>query len=240
VVVASQILDSGMNYRATSIKLRETLMAQAGLADPDIIHTATTGHGADIIPFPHQHIPDTRCCTKGIHHVFHSAKMVVDVQSESCQVIHIDEGGHVLNFAVSEACAGGSGGFIETVANVLQIELEDIGPLSLKAKNPVTFATGCAVFGESEAISRVSEGIPKEDILAGVHKALASRLSQLINRIGRKTPCALSGGGALNVGLIKSIEELGFQLLIPPQPQNINALGAALIAKESSTGLTEV
>jgi len=154
------------------------------------------------------------------------------VQGMSSQVIRLKEGGQVINFVVSEKCAAGSGRFLEVIANVLRIDLKDIGPLSLKSKNPITFTTGCAVFGESEAISRVSEGISKEDILAGVHKALANKISTLIDRIGVEEQWAISGGGGLNVGLIKSVEErLGIQLLVPPQPQIITALGAAIMAE---------
>ncbi len=229
------MLASGVNYRMVSQKLREELLAKAGLCAEDIARTVTTGHGAGIIPFGNQHVADIQCCAKGINCIFPSVRMVIDVQGQSSQVIQVDKNGQVTNFAVSEACASGSGCFIEVIANVLQLELKDIGPLSLNAKNPVTFTTGCAVFGESEAISRVSEGIPKEDILAGVHKALAGKISTLIDRVGLKEPCAISGGGGLNVGLIKRVEELGIQLLVPPQPQIVNALGAAIMAEEQVT-----
>jgi (R)-2-hydroxyacyl-CoA dehydratese activating ATPase len=147
-------------------------------------------------------------------------------------VIKLDENGRVINFAVSEMCASGSGRLLEVIANVLQLDLKDIGPISLKSKNPVTFTTGCAVFGESEAISRVAEGIPREDILAGVHKGLANTLFALVERVGFEKQCAISGGGGLNTGLIKSLEELGIELLVPPKPQIVNALGAAIIAEE--------
>jgi predicted CoA-substrate-specific enzyme activase len=229
---AHHILASGVNYRITAEKLREELLAKAKLCAEDITRTATTGHGAGIIPFSNQHIADMQCCAKGINCILPSARMIIDVQAQSSQVIQVDESGQITGFAVSEACAGGGGCFIEIIANVLQLRLEDIGPLSLKSNSPVVFTTACAVFGESEAISRVAEGIPKEDILAGVHKSLAGKIFTLINRVGLKKPYAISGGGGLNIGLIKSIEELGFQLLVPPQPQLINALGAAIIASE--------
>jgi predicted CoA-substrate-specific enzyme activase len=229
---ACHILASGANYRETAQKLREELLAKANLCAEDIARTVTTGHGAGIIPFSDRHVADMQCCAKGINSILPSVRMVIDVQSQSSQVIQIDERGQVTGFAVSEACAGGSGCFIEVIANVLQLELKDIGALSLNAKNPVTFTTGCAVFGESEAISRVAEGVPKEDILAGVHKALVDKLFILVDRVGLKKPCAISGGGGLNVGLIKMIEETKVRLLVPPQPQIVNALGAALIAEE--------
>ncbi len=228
------LLASGVNYRVIAQKLREELLAKAGLLAKDIACTITTGHGTSI-PFSNQQVADMLCCAKGINRVFPSVRTVIDVQGQSSQVIRLNGKGQVTNFAVSEICAGGSGRFIEVIANVLQIELMNIGPLSLKSENPVTFTTGCAVFGESEAISRVAEGISKEDILAGVHKALAGKIFALVNKVRLEEQCAISGGGGLNVGLIKKLEELGIKLLVPPQPQLVNALGAAIIAGEQVT-----
>lgn len=231
---AQHFLPTGFNYLTAAETLKTELLAKADLHPEDITCTITTGHGEDIIPFSDDHIADMRCCVKGIHRIFPSARTVIDVQGQSSQVIQLDENGEVANFAISELCATGSGRFLEVIANVLQINIKDFGPLSLKSINPITFTTGCAVFGESEAISRVAEGVPKEDILAGVHGALASKISSLIDRVGTREPCAISGGGGLNIGLVKKFEELGFQLLIPPQPLFVNALGAALIAGESA------
>jgi len=118
---------------------------------------------------------------------------------------------------------------------MIQLELKEIGALSLKSENSVIFTTGCAVFRESEAISRVAEGISKEDILAGVHLALAGKLAALVEKVGLEKLCAISGGGGLNVGLIKKLEGLGFPLLVPPQPQLVNALGASIMAEEQVT-----
>ncbi len=229
------LLPSGINYRVAAQRLREELLAKAGLIAEDVADIVTTGHGAGIIPFSSRHVADMLCCARGINHIFPPIRTVIDVQGQSSQVIRLDEKGKVINFVVSEICASGSGCFLEVIANVLQVELKDIGPLSLKSQNPVTFTTGCAVFGESEAISRVSEGIPKEDILAGVHKALACKISALIDRVGLEEPCAISGGGGLNIGLIKSLEELGIRLMVPPHPHLVNALGTAIIAEEPGT-----
>jgi predicted CoA-substrate-specific enzyme activase len=142
----------------------------------------------------------------------------------------------VTDFTVSEKCAAGSGRFIEVIANVLRMDLNDFGPLSLKSNQPVTFGTGCAVFGESEAVTRVAEGIPKQDIAAGVNQALASKISSLARKIKFQEPCAICGGGALNTGLIKAVAgELKTKLLVPAQPQIIAALGAAITARASKS-----
>jgi predicted CoA-substrate-specific enzyme activase len=233
-LAASHTLVSGVNYRVTAGQLREELLARVGLGAGDIAATVTTGHGAGVIPFESRQVPDIQCCARGINSIFPMVRTVIDVQGQSSQVIRVDEKGRVVNFAGSEACASGSGCFIEVIANVLQVELKDIGPLSLRSETPVIFTTGCAVFGESEAVSRISEGIPVEDILSGVHKALAEKISALAERVGLQEPCAISGGGGLNIGLVKKLEEQGMKLLIPPQPQIINALGAAITAGEQA------
>ncbi len=232
-LLAYHLLSSGVNYRMAAQRLREGLLAKASLSPEDIACTVATGQGSGSVPFSSQQVTDIRCCARGINGAFPPVRTVIDVQGQSTQVIRLSEIGQVANFVISEKCASGSGRFLDIIANVLQIELEDIGPLSLKSDNPVVFTTGCAVFGESEAVSRVSEGIPREDILAGVHRALAEKISALVNRVGLEEQCAISGGGGLNTGLIKRVEEkLGVQLLVPPQPQFVTALGAAILAEE--------
>jgi predicted CoA-substrate-specific enzyme activase len=146
-------------------------------------------------------------------------------------VIHLSGKGKVVGFTISEKCAAGSGRFIEVIANVLRIELSDFSPLSARSKTPITFSTACAVFGESEAITRISEGVQKQDIAAGVNRALAGKISSLVKKIKLEEPCAICGGGALSNALVNTIEgELDTTLLVPINPQLITALGAALIA----------
>ncbi len=238
-LLAYHLIPSGSNYKVAAQKLREELLAKAELNPEDIASTTVTGYGTKTIPFSGREVSDLRCCARGISTIFPSVRTVIDVGEQSSQVIRLSAEGQVIDFAVSEKCAAGSGRFLNIIANVLRIDLKDIGPLSLQSKNPVTFTTGCAVFGESEAVSRVAEGISKEDILAGVHKALADKISALIDRVGLEEQCAISGGGGLNIGLIKSVEEkLGLKLLVPPEPQIIAALGAAIMAEENQRLVT--
>ena len=232
-LLAFHLLPSGINYLAAAQKLRGELLAKARLSPADIAGTTATGQGSGNVLFSDQQVTDIRCCARGINSLFPSTRTVIDVQGQSSQVIRLSDKGQVTNFVVSEKCAAGSGRFLDVIANVLQIELKDIGPLSLKAKKPVAFTTGCAVFGESEVVSRIAEGAAKEDILAGVHQALADKISALVDRVGLEKDCAISGGAARDTGLIKSVEKkLGIKLLVPPQPQIVAALGAAIMAEE--------
>jgi predicted CoA-substrate-specific enzyme activase len=230
-LIASHVIISGTNYRTSAETLRTELIRQANLSHNDIAKTVATGAGAGNVYYASKKASDIVCTARGINNVFPQARTVIDVGSQSTRVIRLSGEGKVVNFTVSEKCAGGSGRFINVIANVLRIDLSDFGPLSTRSKSPVTFSTGCAVFGESEAITRISEGIPKEDIAAGVNKALASKIFSLVKKLKLEEPCAICGGGALNIGLVKAVEgELSTTLLVPPHPQIITALGAAIIA----------
>jgi predicted CoA-substrate-specific enzyme activase len=235
-LVGSHIILSGANYRTSAEAIRTELIRKANLTQHDISNTVATGYGADNVYFASQKASDIICTARGISNVFPQARTVIDVASQSTRVIRLNEEGIVTNFTVSEKCAAGSGRFIEVIANVLRIDLSDFDRLAARSKSPVTFSTGCAVFGESEAITRISEGIPKEDIAAGVNKALAAKISSLVKKVKLEEPCAVCGGGALNTTLVKAIEdELNVHLLIPRHPQIMAALGAAIIAATPPT-----
>lgn len=230
-LVGSHTIISGANYGTSAQAIRSELIRKLNLTDTDIVNTVAAGYGADSVDFADQKASDIVCTARGINKVFLQARTVIDVASQSVRAIRLNESGIVTNFTVSEKCAAGSGRFVEVIANVLRIDLAEFGPLAARSKNPITFGTGCAVFGESEAITRISEGIPKEDIAAGVNKALASQISSLVKKVKLEEPCAVCGGGALNTSLVSTIEkELNTTLLVPPSPQIIAALGAAAIA----------
>jgi predicted CoA-substrate-specific enzyme activase len=227
-------LPSRADYGAAAEALSAGLLAKTGLRRQDIAATVITGHNAGDLPAKHQRVADIRCCARGIARLFPQARTVVDVQAMSGRVIRLSPEGRVTEFISSELCAAGGGRFLEVMANILRVKLDDIGPLSLKSRHPVHFTTGCAVFAESEAISRVAEGAAKEDILAGVHRALAEKLAALVERAGMEEGCALCGGGALDSGLIRALQErLGVNLLVPERPQFVTALGAAIMAGET-------
>ncbi|MCJ7654228.1 MAG: acyl-CoA dehydratase activase [Dehalococcoidia bacterium] len=237
-LAAYYVIPSGASYQTAAETIRQELLKQVNLTQSDITDTVATGTGAGNVPFASRQVSDIVCTARGINSIFPQARTAIEVAGQYTKVIRINEQGMVTNFTVSEKCAAGSGRFIEVIANVLRIDLKDFGPLSLKSSNPVTFGTGCAVFGESEAITRVAEGIPKEDIAAGVNKALANKISSLVKKVKLEQPCTICGGGALNIGLVKNVEqEMNIKLLVPPQPRIVTAVGAAATARTSSQNM---
>ena len=224
---------SGGDFRATGDKVKDKLLSQAGISASDISRTVATGYGSKLVTFANEVKPDIVCQAKGVASLLPSVRTVIDVGDLYTKVLRIDGVGKVHHFLLSGKCAGGSGRILQVIAKVLQLKVEEIGELSLRSKKRVEFNTGCAVFAESEAISRLSQEVTKEDLLAGIHRALASQINSLAERIGVEREMAMVGGGARDVGLVQALEEVrGHPILIPPEPHMTAALGAAIIAME--------
>jgi (R)-2-hydroxyacyl-CoA dehydratese activating ATPase len=233
-------LPTGINYEKTAHTLLEELLGKSGISLANIRYSVATGQGATSAGYCNESIGDIRCCAKGVFNLFPEARTIIDIEGQTTQVIRLGKAGQIANFVTSEKCASGSGRFLDIISNVLQIPLENIGPLSLKSQNPVRFTTACAVFGESEAVSRVAEGVPAADILAGVHQSIAEKISTMVDRVGMEEAIVVCGGGGLNTGLVKMLESvLKLPLLVPPQPQMVTVLGAALLAQDAA-GTTQI
>lgn len=229
----SYVVPSGGNYELTADRVSKELLSRADQSSKRIVYTIATGYGARSVTFADEVVTDISCHSKGIFYLSPSVRTVVDVGDLFSKAFRIDERGNSLNFLLSGKCAGGSARVLQVIAKVLQVKLEDIGELSSKSQKRVDFNTGCAVFAETEAVSRVAEGVAKEDLLAGIHRALAAQLHSLAERVGIERDFAVVGGGARDIGLLKAVEEItGFDIVVPPEPHLTAALGAAAIARE--------
>jgi predicted CoA-substrate-specific enzyme activase len=224
---------SGGDFKLTAERIRKELLSQVGISARDISRTVATGYGSKLVTFADEVKPDIVCHGKGVSSLLTSVRTVIDVGDLYTKVLHIDGNGSMHNFLLSGKCAGGSGRILQVVAKVLQVRVEEIGELSLKSKKRVEFNTGCAVFAESEVISRLSQEVTKEDLLAGIHRALAAQIDSLAERMGVELEVAMVGGGARDVGLVQALREIrGHDILVPQRPHMTAALGAALIAME--------
>ncbi len=231
--VGSLECPSGGDFQRTAESMRGELLSRAGISADDISRTIATGFGSKLVTFANEVKPDIVCQAKGVASILPSVRTVIDVGDLYTKVLRIDGSGDVHHFLLSGKCAGGSGRILQVIARVLQLKVEEIGELSLKSKKRVEFNTGCAVFAESEAISRLSQEVTQEDLLAGIHRALAAQINSLAERIGVEQDVAMVGGGARDVGLVQALKEArGHDILVPPCPHMTAALGAALIAME--------
>jgi len=233
-IIASTVIPSGNNYATTAAALKEETLSKAGLKPADIKASASTGTGGRNAMADSYHGVIV-CNARGVNLIFPSARTIVDIGGQGSQLIDIDENGQVINFNISEICATGSARLLQLVARILQLKIEDLGPLSLKSKLPSSFSTSCTVFLETEVITRIAQGDKPEDIVAGIHRSIADKGSALTRGVNIRPDVAVIGGGALDIGLVRSIEEkLNLKVLVPDNPRIIAALGAALIGLDRS------
>jgi predicted CoA-substrate-specific enzyme activase len=237
-IIDTYVMPSGGNYTLAADTVKEELLSKTGLSLNDVSYSVATGYGAHSVTFAHEVITDITCHSRGIFFQFPLVRTVVDVGDLFSKAFRIDEKGNSITFLLSGKCAGGSARVLQVIAKVLQVKVEEIGELSLTSQKRVDFNTGCAVFAETEAVSRIAEGASKEDLLAGIHRALAAQINSLAERVGIEREYALVGGGARDVGLVKAVEGMvGFEIVVPEEPHLTAAIGAAVIGGEKARGI---
>ena len=201
----------------------------------DVVYVATTGLGRYNVPFRDIQITDITAVARGAAHLFPGTRSVIDIGAQSTRAIRLLPGGQVKEFRSNDKCAAGAGGFAERAARYLEIRLDDLGDLSLRATSAQTISSVCAVFAESEIINLVTAGHAVEDIVRGIHDSLAQRAFQLIKRVGLEAEVAFVGGMARQRGMQVALEgALGMGTNVPADPDLVAALGAALLGLQRS------
>ncbi len=218
---------------AARLALDEALRL-AGITQDDLGQIIATGIGKASVDVASKTKSEVVCLGKGAAWLTPEVRTVIDIGAESSKVLRLNEKGGVEDFASNDKCASGTGIFLQAAAKILEVKLADLGELSLAARSKAPVSGMCAVFAESEIVSHIHSEVPKGDIIAGVHKAIADRVSSVVNRVGPREVVLMCGGVARNLGMVRALEErLGFTLAVPENPEIVAALGAALIAKEA-------
>lgn len=197
-----------------------------------------TGYGRRAVSFGNGSITEITANAKGAVYLGSSmgkVHTIINVGGQDTKVIVLDDTGTISNFAMNDKCAAGTGRFLEVIAHALQETIESFSDLSLKSSAPASINSTCTVFAESEVISLVADKVPKQDIIAGIHKSVAKRIADMAVSAGAKDVIFFDGGGAKNIGLKTALEkELGRQVFVPKLPQFTVALGAALFAYDKA------
>lgn len=234
-ILTSSILPTGANSRAAAERSLAVALEQAALKKEDLSYIVTTGYGRASLPFAHKMITEITCHARGAFFVRPDTRTVIDIGGQDSKVIRLDVRGRNVDFQMNDKCAAGTGRFLEVMAHALEVKLEDLGRLSRTTDRTIKISSMCTVFAESEVISLIAESQPKEVIIRGLHEAIADRILGLVHRVGVEEVVTLTGGVAKNEGVVRALEErLGVKLFVPPEPQIIGALGAALLAKDFS------
>jgi predicted CoA-substrate-specific enzyme activase len=232
-LVAFAILDTGSNVEKIANAVTQVVLDKARLSFKDLQGVVATGYGRIAVPFADKRVTEITCHAKGVHHLIPEVKTIIDIGGQDSKGIRINEAGHVMDFVMNDKCAAGTGRFLEVMAKALELKIDDLGPVSLRGKNPCHISSVCTVFAESEVVSLRAEGKSREDIIAGIHKSIANRIGAMVSQIGYEELVVLTGGVAKNQGVIKALEdEFKTSIRIPENPQITGALGAALMVAE--------
>ena len=232
-ILAYSIVDTGYNSRRAAELALEKALASSGLRREQLGPIVATGYGRIAIEFADRQVTEISCYAKGMAHLFPGVRTVIDIGGQDSKVIAVGKNGKAVDFAMNDKCAAGTGRFLEVTARALQLNLTDLGEISAHATRDVPISSICTVFAESEVITLVAEGAERADIVAGLHRAIAKRVGAMVKRVGANPTLAFAGGVAKNSGVKRALEEaLDVTLVIPPEPQIVGALGAALIARD--------
>ena len=205
-------------------------------ADPAENVCVATGYGRVSVPYADKMITEITCHAMGAVWIFDNKDMtIIDIGGQDVKVLHIDNGA-MTNFQMNDKCAAGTGRFLDVMARVLEVKVEDLGRLGAMSRKKVGISSTCTVFAESEVISQLAMGTDKCDIIDGIHRSVAHRVTGLAHRIGVVPDVVMTGGVAQNEGVVKALQdELGCPIKTSPLTQYNGALGAALLAWQASS-----
>jgi (R)-2-hydroxyacyl-CoA dehydratese activating ATPase len=238
-IVASALISTGANVTLAAGRVFELCLAQANLKRESVTYVIGTGYGRYKVTFGDSQITEITCHARGAHFLFPETRTVIDMGGQDTKAIKVGKDGDVVDFVMNDKCAAGTGRFLAAAAEVVGLPLEEIGEVALRAKNPVRLSSVCAVFVESDIMSYLAQNKTVEDVLGGVHSAIAARTMSLVRRVGVEEQVAFTGGVAHNIGMIRALEEkLNSKLNVSEQSHFAGALGAALFALERAEKLS--
>jgi len=221
------------SWKVEAESILESVLEKAGISRKDLDFVVATGLVDDDWEGADDWLSDVSCSANGAMYYFPTVRTIIDLGAETSRVIKCDNTGVVTDYKANQKCASGSGMFLELIASALEVDIDEMGNLGLKSTKNIVMNSTCAVYAESEVVSLIHLGEKREDILMAVYDMLASKTASMAKSLKFREDVALIGGGARNVGLIKALSKaLGVKILVPENPQIINALGAALEAKE--------
>ncbi len=233
-IISKAVVNVGAGTSGPDRVIAEVL-EDIGLAIEDMKFILATGYGRNSIDTVHNQMSELSCHAKGAFFLFPEVKSVIDIGGQDAKVLRVGPNGMIQNFVMNDKCAAGTGRFLDVMAKVLEIDINDMGKLHDLSKDRASISSTCTVFAESEVISQLSKKTKKEDIIAGIHYSVAKRVSGLSNRVGLEDMVVMTGGVAKNGGIVKALEEAtGHKLHVSPLTQFNGALGAALFAYDKS------
>jgi predicted CoA-substrate-specific enzyme activase len=230
-IIGSRVIFTGYNSSQAGKNVIDELAKEIGINVDELDAVVATGYGRNSVEFATKAITEITCHGAGAHFLNPDIRFIIDIGGQDSKVIRIDESGRVADFAMNDKCAAGTGRFLEVMARALEVDLDGFGDICMQGDAPAKISSICTVFAESEVISLISKGETRENIIAGIHESVASRVSALAKRVGVVEPVMMTGGVAKNIGAVRALEaKLETTIQVSEYAQVNGAIGAAILA----------
>jgi (R)-2-hydroxyacyl-CoA dehydratese activating ATPase len=237
-IIGQALVPSSFNPEKSADQVMDMALSSAGLTHKDIGFCVGTGYGRERIGFVGKAVSEIACHAKGAHWLLPSVRTIIDIGGQDCKAIRLDDKGNIARFITNDKRASGTGRFLEVMAKLLGVELEELGKISTLSKNPINLASTCTAWAQAEVIVHMNTNSSKADLAAGINNAMAARVAILAKSVGVQKDVCMTGGVAKNIGVVSEMEK---QLNVPIRrlrvdPQVMGALGAAVFAREKLGG----
>lgn len=231
-IIGFDISRTGSSSKAAAQRSLENAMKNANVNISGIDLIVATGYGRKVVPFESKEVSEISCHAMGAHYLFHDTRTIIDIGGQDSKAIKVNEKGEMIDFIMNDKCAAGTGRFLEVMAGVLDADVKQLGEISLTATKNIPISSMCTVFAESEVISLIASDNKREDIIKGLHSAVADRVISLSRKIKIASAVTLTGGVNNNMGVVEAIKNKlpDVRINVPKQPDIVGALGAALFA----------
>ena len=230
-LLGTTVMLTGYNARNAGKAVFSDLLEQTRIQAADVERIVATGYGRNSVDFAHKAVTEITCHAAGAHFHDPEVRCIIDIGGQDSKAIALFDTGKVKDFAMNDKCAAGTGRFLEVMARALEVDLDAFGEMSLNADNPASISSLCTVFAESEVISLIARGESRENIIAGIHDSIGSRVISMAKRVGILAPVMMTGGVAKNIGVVRALEKKsGMSIRVSENAQVNGAIGAALIA----------
>jgi (R)-2-hydroxyacyl-CoA dehydratese activating ATPase len=232
-IICSVIGPTGPEHRKLAVDVMQKALNEVNLTVDAINYLVATGYGRINVPFADRQITEITCHAKGVNSIFPNAKTVIDIGGQDVKGIKINDKGRPVDFVMNDKCAAGTGRFLEVIADVLGLKVDDMSDIAEESKSPAQISSLCTVFAAQEVSARLAEGVPLCDLAAGIYESVADRILRTVSRLSIEKEVVLTGGGAKSRNLVKIFsDKLGYDVLVPPEPLVTGALCAAMLGKD--------
>lgn len=233
-IVATVIVPTGARAADAAARAMDEALSKAGLAAGDVAMRVSTGYGRDNIEGMDSSVTEITCHARGAHYLAPDARSVIDIGGQDSKVIHLNANGSVAGFVMNDKCAAGTGRFMEAMARVLEMDLDEFCRRGLEWRHEVRITSMCTVFAESEVVSLVAANTPTPDVIHGLDVSVARKTATLASRVGAEPPYLMTGGVAQNEGVVRALSEvLKAPVATHEDSQLCGAIGAALIGLDA-------